>query len=318
LAKVKNEEKIYYHDVARQDNEPVIIDGSAAAFQVDWKGPDYAVINRHFGWPALQRELRIRTAIDPATGRSMDEALFAYESVVPDGETAWYTEIRLDGVPPEEEERQAVARQLGDLLQALGGEIGFLGKTKAFAAARLGEKWNPAHVGAAGSGSEWVIALQTSALIGDWRALDESAGEEDMRGMYACAFREFSGGALELVRYFARQRLAGGRYLHHRFRKGQDYRPWLVTEAGSVFVLKAVASREVASREKDAAGFMETWQRSNLPLPKWLEEEAKAANRHRWQAIPFLPEGGYGEINVNLACHDGKPLELKTELGSEQ
>ena len=64
-----------------------------------------------------------------------------------------------------------------------------------------------------------------------------------------------------LVRFFARQRLAGG-YLVLRHQPGKPYNPFLVTEAGSVFVL-----RPRPGKGDDANKRLDDWLEHGLPLP---------------------------------------------------
>lgn len=284
-----------FRDVALLDDLP-LYDGKAPAFAVDWKGKDYGTVYRHFGWPALERDLRVRTAIDLARGRAEDEKLFAYESVVPNDTTRWHCAIRGNGLA---DANQAQAMQeLTSLLEALGWELGPLGKTKVFARLQAG-KATDTTAQSRGHG-HWIVTLQTPALLGDWRKLDETSGEAAMTQLYRDYFQEASGGTLTLVRHFTRQRLAGGRYLHGRFRgKDAAYRPWLLTEAGSVFVLETASDKARAK--------VQEWLRTHLPAPTWLLDDA---GNEPWRAIPYLPEGGYGQIAVNLPCHEGEPLPL--------
>lgn len=292
-----------FRDIAALESLSSLGDG-APAFAIDWKGQDFAAVNEHFGWPTLKRDLRVRTAIDAATGRAADAQLFAYESIVPNEATTWQTEIRLDQVP--EEERGKASAELAGLLQALGGQLGPIGKSKSFAHILPGAT-KMAKPDTREDGL-WIVTLQTPALMGDWRNLNEASGVIAMEQLYRDYFQQASGKALQLVRYFARQRLAGGRYLHRRYRPGHAYRPWFLTEAGSVFVLRANEDQEAA-----AQACVETWQRTHLPLPQWLVDEA--AGQALWRSVPYLPEGGYGQVAVNLPCHDGAALAQPTSEG---
>jgi hypothetical protein len=269
----------------------------APAFPIDWKSKDYGHVLPALGWPDLKKETRVRTAIDASTGRAEDEKLFAYECVVP-GETRWGLNLSFAMIESDTE-REKVRDQLAGLLYALGGEIGWIGKTKTFA--RLAPK--PAFPtrrvsglpSALKMGDTVRLQLQTDALMGNWLALNESAGVEEVEKLYGDAFDELSVGALKLHNYFARQKLLGGNYFWHRHGAGAPYRPWLLTEAGSVFVLEVLEPQ--AAKE-----WLERWLERGLPLPAWLDKEAlesEAKGRPRWQTIPYLPEGGYGEILIN-------------------
>ncbi len=286
-----------FHDIAGSDGPRLFqkmdkgqMVQEAPAFAIDWKGKDYALVMPALGWTHLKKETRVRTAIDGNTGRAKDEKLFAYEAIVP-GDSRWGLNISLAVVP--DGEREAVRNELQSLLNALGGQIGWIGKTKAFANIGVAPAFACVRQSAASpalkEGGTLRLVLQTDALIGDWPSLNETAGMEEMSALYRTAFFEASGGSLELLRHFARQKLLGGKYLHGRYGAGGTYRPWLLTEAGAVFVLTVKDAGK-------AAGVLEAWQARGLPLPAWLEKEIADSGRPRWQTIPYLPEGGYGEI----------------------
>jgi hypothetical protein len=96
-----------------------------------------------------------------------------------------------------------------------------------------------------------------------------------------------------LKRYFASQSLAGGYYLHRRFRSQEKYSPWLLTDPGSVFLLKIVQPND-AKQVSLVQELIERWYFSGLPpYDSSLE----------WRNCPYVRENGYGEIAVNLMCH---------------
>ena len=89
--------------------------------------------------------------------------------------------------------------------------------------------------------------------------------------------------------FCASQHLAGG-YLAYRYRPwGKTYHPFVVTDAGSVFLLRG------APRSR-----LEALTISGLPLPVF--EDAAPLT---WQNCPFTPENGFGAIRANhLATAD--------------
>lgn len=281
-------------DVLHLDG-PALIGGRAPEFAIDWKRRDD--VDRRFGWRRPERELRVRTAIDSATRRAADEELFAHETVLPDEETVWLGRMDLSRVP--EKDRPAVFEQLTGLLTH---GLRHLGKTKARATVELrlgGEVGDACEQQPLGEPGPWALTLQTPALLCDPRRL-AGAPPGALRTVYAEVFRALSGGSLELVRFFARQHLAGGRYLHQRFQSGKPYEPFLLTEAGSVFLLAAAEGQEKKARER-----LKSFARHGLPLPPWAVERY-ACGGHRgdhWQANPYLPENGWGEAAVELAVH---------------
>lgn len=282
-------------------NEPEFRQG-APAFAVDWKGGDFCAVRKSYGWPELLRDLRVRTAMDPVRRKGREQALFACETVVP-GATRWASQVDLGRVP--QGARGAVEQQLWDLLGE--GLLG-LGKTKAAARVERKEQVAPSVVSASPpTGAAWVVTLQTPGLLCDAASLNEESGEAELRSAYESAWADLSrladgtASCLELVDYFARQSLAGGYYLHLRFSGGApSYVPWLLTDAGSVFVLRAATGRETEAQERIGA-----WLAHGLPLPGWAVVRIGRDEKERWQGCPYLPENGYGEIAVNLALPAG-------------
>ncbi len=303
LSLVKAEGRLY--DAALLES-PCLINGKAPEFSVDWK--DGRDVKARFGWPDLRRELRVRTAIDSEKGRSENEALFAYEMVVPDGRS-WLTRVDAERIEDQEECLRAL-NQLAALLEL--GLLG-LGKTKAIARTVILEKralrdaFDPAGgQGPLGPGGNVVITLQSPALLlcpegllADGSVLNEKSGHEKLMKAYSRAWGDLCPG-LELKRFFAMQRLSGGIYQHHRFRKDAAfYYPWILTEAGSAFVLR------VDDRDAAEAALTE-WLEKGLPIPEPVREFycIPPEEGEQWKHCPFIPQNGFGEIAVNLAVHE--------------
>jgi hypothetical protein len=287
---------------------------SAPSFQIDWKDDDYAEVDRMFGreWPP--HELQVRTSIE--RGRAKESELFAYEKIVPGG-YEWYAKADLSRIA-DDAERAEAERQLCELL-ARG--LRDLGKTKSRASVEMLPPGavKPKQVSKPKErDGVWIVALQTPALLCDPRPLDETSGAAELRAAYEQTWDSLSGGALALVRYFAAQSLAGGRYLRERFQAGKPYNPFLLTDAGSVFVLRAKrdeAGAENAELKGKAAGLIEAWLAHGLPVPDWAGELYARGDYDgaHWSNNPFVPENGYGEINVNLPVHwDRKPVKGTT------
>jgi CRISPR/Cas system CSM-associated protein Csm3 (group 7 of RAMP superfamily) len=274
----------------------------APAFDIDWK--DYSDVNKDFGQPDLPKELRVRTAIDKTKRKAEEDKLFAYEMIIPTG-FHWLSWIDMGCVP--EDERKAVEEQLRGLL-AYG--LNGLGKTKADACVNLKE---PSHIKPVhGSKLEpidgqYIVTLQTPAILCNPGKLNETSSKDDLSEAYKCVWNQISGSSLSLVRYFARQTLAGGYYLHKRFQKEKEYKPYLLTEAGSVFVLKFEDKDREKAKEK-----IEEWFKYGLPLPEWAKIEYKRNNKEgdHWSNCPYIRENGYSEIAVNLNIHKCKKPKM--------
>lgn len=315
-------ERLY--DIADQPHACLIHD-KAPEFAVDWKERKYDVLpndppdtsrERHsldatLGWENPARELRVRTAIDWEKRRAQDEQLFAYECILPAG-CQWLARVDLSRIT------DAAARaKVASQLQTIFGEFGLwgLGKTKALAKVAVLKDVKNAleskpHFS---SPHRWIITLQTPALLADPEALladpDALRGKKARRDLLHEAYQqvwselatgELATGALSLKHFYAKQILLGGKTLWQRFQKNNPYNPWLLTDSGSVFILEAAEGKADV-----AAKLIEDWQHHGLPLPKWSEKLGAD-----WQSNPFLPQNGYGEIVVNLDCHqDWQPAE---------
>jgi hypothetical protein len=265
----------------------------APSFKVDWKTSDD--VSQAFGWAEPERELRVRTALNRERRRAEDGQLFAYDMVVPHG-VLWHGHIDLHRVP--QAARAAVVEQLRSILRyGLHG----IGKTKATAEVRLDIPVEPRYASDTRPLEDnlWLVTLQTPVLLCDPARLNEASGFPELFDAYDEAWREISDNTLQLVRFFASQSLAGG-YQVLRFQPNKPYNPFLLTDAGSVFVLRASGDRAAAQAS------VAQWLHAGLRLPKW----AQARYGHHWRTCPFLPEDGFGEVSINLPCHvENKPGE---------
>ena len=302
-------DKIYY-DVS-QVSQPCLIHEKAPDFAVDWKDqkntlkeyPWPYIRMENWGWESLNFELRVRTAIDRKKLRSAENELFAYEQIIPDNKH-WYAELDLSRI--DEKERGYVLAHLQSLTSQ--GIIG-LGKTKTpvkltftneIAPVFAVDNSNP--VGT----KQWVITLQTDMLLGSPERLDETSGAEELKEMYLETWQELSDNILTMTRYFARQKLSGGRHRYKIFKQDTNdylYRPWLLTEAGSVFVLEA------NDNQVDVAqNLIKKWQEQGVPISRSACSYYRINSdpEKQWQYTPFIPQNGYGEIAVNIS---GAPVK---------
>lgn len=111
---------------------------------------------------------------------------------------------------------------------------------------------------------------------------------------------------IRLHHYFATQKMVGGDYYYQRFQKNNErfkgYQPWVMTEAGSVFVMSVNTKHK-----KDAQSILTQWQDYGLSLPKSVAD----AYGNTWDKNPFIKQNGYGEVVVNPQKYMGfKPLSL--------
>lgn len=295
-----------FYDVASQPKPVLLKDETGRwvtpAFRIDWKGPEETAIESEFGHVYPARELRVRTAIDllkRTADRGEDTGggkLFAWEMVHPwtvdCTPVAWFGQVDF----PDDlagADRQALADQLSSLLSVLS----FVSKTKARCSVDVtadGNNGAESDPGRSADPAKTVaLVLETPALLCDPRFQncprpEGSLGDGELHALYAEAWHDISGGELALEHHFASQSLAGGGYLHHRFRRNQPYNPWLLTDAGSVFVFEL---RDVAAGRKKIAN----WLAHGLDLPRWARE----AWGESWSANPYTPRNGFGEISIH-------------------
>lgn len=273
---------------------PVLVNGEAPSFQLDWKDDwrtamgvaalrDYRQASDH-GDDWLATEVRVRTAIDPALRRAEDGKLFAYELCAPEATHRFITTLRFG---PGTEDREAATQQLLSLLVTLRGTLAGLGKTKAEALIHAIEPCPPVAIAPAPQYTLWLLS---PALLLAGKAY---ASSRALRLAYDAVFKQISGSCLQLSHYYALHEPAGGEYLSRRFGR-KDHAPWLLTGAGSVFVLAPAPGKEA-----DAASLLEAWQTWGLPLPGWL----KAAGAMDFKHCPFRPQEGFGQVRINDPAH---------------
>ena len=133
-------------------------------------------------------------------------------------------------------------------------------------------------------------------------AILEQDGADPLRDAYHDFWREVSQGSLTLERFFARQSLHGGyvsRRANHR-----HYEPFLLTDRGSVFVL-------TIEDEVKARPLLDTWNVQGLPTPEWVSRRYTPNGAALWQRCPYLPQNGFGEIEIDLECHTTKRFPLE-------
>lgn len=287
------------------------MDDIEVVYSSDWKDFQRQQVEAalgHFEPVQLPRVTIVRNAIDLETGASSDSALFAYDAIDP-AEHEWRFNVRIDS------EKLDLGTKAAEVLAQFRawlsiGLIG-LGKTKARAVVDdRDQPWAQAFVDPdfsieqqVGVGSAITILLVTDAdLLGAVDRLHSTGGEQALKELYQRYFnRAFGQGLLMLEDWFTNEALAGGRYIHRRFwcrEEVVDYRPHVMTSAGSVFRLRVAKDlnedqlRELRRRIERARRFGLT------PGPVLMEnsEEDAGPVASQWQRHPWLSSQGYGEI----------------------
>lgn len=230
-------------------------------FETDWKPKDRKAIYQALGMrgePFIPRDVRVRTAmnylsgvvayeIDPETKEGAGQ-LFSYDAVDPT-EHQWVARWWIN-------DDSHADRAAAILRAGLPG----IGKTRAVATAVSFTAVNDPALELDKDGG-FTLTLLTDAALG----LD-----------YAAYWKEQG---FELVDYFAKQRLAGGyQALRYPIEKGQ-YRPYVLTRAGSVFKIKGEAQKAAE------------WLRQGLPPVASFSERS-------WKEFPFGRENGFGAVTA--------------------
>ncbi|MCP4164946.1 MAG: hypothetical protein GY759_03510 [Chloroflexi bacterium] len=291
------------------DVYPLSDSGDAPAYFIDWKkGRDF------FGGASPQTSFVTRSAIEETSRRTLSGQLFTYAFLHPHDDQGraieWVCDVDFSAI--EDSEARVKAREeFAKAMQLLHLRLGKLDRS-AQVEVRNGfaQPLEPS-LGLVKDGLA-IITLQTDAIMLDPAAVSQLAPAGDLHDLYAAFWHvlsgaEVSGACFELIDFYAHQGFEGG-YLYHRYlgsverkTRPQNYRPYYVTRAGSVFKLKVVD-------EKAARKCLSSWLAHGIPLPSWADQVYNQYGTDLWQTCPFVPENGYGEITVNLAWHWNKQL----------
>ena len=289
-------------------SEPRLMpDRKAPNYQVDWKDDDFGQPMQECGWASCERINKTRTAIRDETRTAEENKLYTFQYISPldrQGQKInWIARIDL---PHELHEREAERQRLqADLRDALNSGWCLLGKRDALfqlsmqdGAPELPQKRHQL----AQSGAQLaVVVLQTDALLFKGSTYADDPGYS-LHEIYSRYWREVTQATWSLSRFYARQKMAGG-YLGRRYPLESFYYPYILTEAGSVFILE---------RQSNSQGseILTKLEKHGLPLPDEIVQNI-SDKKNIWQTCPYVPENGYGEICVNLEWHWQKSQKLQ-------
>lgn len=330
-----------FHDFASMsaDNEKSLCANSAPAYFPDWKSSDWIKVRESYKICHVPTELRVRTAIDSGKRSARSGNLFAYQSLRPAGK-AWRSIVSFDrrpdtlrGIPTHDDCTAAISQ----LLWLLNTGWLSVSKTKARGQGSVVNAGKfPDEIPATDLDGDhvYVIVLRGPALMIDPRRCVDSSGCMKSLGeidaLYADYWNAASGGLLAEIpeRRFKSDSLVGG-FQARQYRYSPDlgfdlsketdpvkrkyiqksfpYNPTLVVDPGSVFVLKVATCQE-----KAASLLVAEWLANGLPLPEW----ARKAYGETHHTNIFLPQNGYGEIEVDgsafVASKQWQPLTERT------
>lgn len=276
----------------------------APKFNSDWKTADDEKANDFWGVEASpDRYLSIRTGINSTQRVSEEGQLFSMECVVPEG-FVWSVDIDFSAI--DANERQFAFDALETILaKGLSG----IGKTKA----RAHAVWVQGSAQAACStpsclgkligkpqyNDHYIVTLQSDARLLPPNLCVSGVNSQTELERYYHDYWNQQSTDLELIRYYAQQRLEGLYYhqVRHQGREQENvaYYPEWLTCTGSVFVLKA--------KSDDAKRLLTQWQHSGLPahVNSHINNSDIQGQDSKpdWTSTPFLPENGYGEVRIN-------------------
>jgi len=296
-------------DIALTENAILAPNGKALEFQIDWK--DFSKLNKLFGWAECQTINKTRTAIEKHTRTAHEEMLYTFQYISPYQmpsssknskrsdriqKIRWLAKMRLPDINKIGKEFDHLC---DELYTAFNSGWRYLGKRDARFNLDVypGEVENqmPKHTKGNLVDNLAIIALQTDAFLFDgYRLAPEN--NIDLHEVYKRYWDGVTENSCEMIKYFARQKMSGG-YLIKRFNPYPSYYPYILTEAGSVFILRAKIDK--------AQNVLQSLEMKGLPLPKDITSDK---NKEPWQVCPFVPENGFGEICINLAWHWNKKL----------
>jgi hypothetical protein len=244
---------------------------------LDWKDNErQAAMKAGFlGEGERGNEERVHTKINSKTGGAEDEKLVSTIAVYPKskdktpshGQSQMTARLRL----PEGQSMPAPIKAALETFILPLGRTGAIVTTEGFSADDRRWKIAPGRI---------AVRLLTDGLLADPY---EDGGNGDTPAEPTTAYRTFWNRLLpgsDLVDHFASQTLIGG-YQARRFSPTGGYRPWVLTEAGSVFVFDLRADDLPALQHVLSHG---------------LCRHSLGGVALTWQNCPFVAENGYGEV----------------------
>lgn len=273
-------------------------------FAIDWKNPEK--LNEKFGWAHCHTINKTRTQIHKPTRTAEENKLYTFRYISPykgDSDAKpcsnrpkvyWISNITL----PEDS-----GELPNEFYRAIHSGWERLGKRNSRFHFDLQENHaEPAliqHDAGVLVEGRAIVNLQTDAFMFDPYA---QTNLDNLHALYTEYWDYATGGTCRMSHFFARQSFSGGYTASmYRLHANNHYFPYLLTAAGSVFVLEPVKGKEGQARTA-----LEKLRDRGLPLPKSIITKMNDKNiftETAWSVCPFVPENGFGEIFINLKWH---------------
>ena len=298
-----------YRDVALLDKINITKNNNKAPlYQIDWK--DDLQLKKKFGWEVCSTVNRTRTSIEKRRRTAKENQLYTFQYISPysksiknsdlsPGRIIWISNIILPV-----EHTNEIASELFEVMNIAWNYLGKRNSRFKFhikegkAIPKITSKDDKVLLD-----NIAIITLQSDALM-----FDEYVNQFpiNLLEIYQKYWSDATKKTCRLVNLFARQKMVG-RYYGIRFKKlhNNNYYPFILTEAGSVFILEA---NDVTA----AANVLRELRDNGLPLPNDIQLKISQLNIEdidTWKICPFVKENGYGEIVVNLDWHWNKKFE---------
>jgi hypothetical protein len=248
---------------------------------VDWKPSEQrtANLNALFEWMGQSKsfelsqgyESRVHVEIDKATGAVVPHKLY----------TSIAREVPEKGFSVTLDFANVVPEIRGRILDALRDKMSGLGRTDAvIETAGLQADLSTDYYDV--SAGRVAILITTPSLMVEPKPTD---WPHDAYSAFWLSKLPSS----RMVSHFSSERLAGG-YQAMRFGVQGEYRPFVLTEPGTVFVLDL---------HEDDLGALQALLRFGVCIDNW------GGAVPTWQNCPFVPENGYGRLSRYTPFNDG-------------
>lgn len=239
---------------------------------LDWKDPekDRARAAGFLDQSTFEIDERVHTKINPKTGGAEDEMLVTTIAVYPKALKDKTNLVARLVLPTDLAMPDPIKAALESCILPLGRTNAIL-TTEGFTADSRKAHTAPGRI---------AIRLVSDGLLADPY---EDAGSEAAPASASAAYKAFWKTVLpasEMTDHFASQTMIGG-YQARRFSPSGAYRPWFLTEAGSVFLLDLAP--------EDAPEL-------NRILTEGLCRRSMSGTYLTWRNCPFVAENGYGAI----------------------
>jgi CRISPR/Cas system CSM-associated protein Csm3 (group 7 of RAMP superfamily) len=311
VAKVGEERRVGDASLIGPDQGATLA-GAPAVFQPDWKGGDYGIaaarLRRAEGYDDPPLVARTHTRIDEGGGAAEGQLFTTVarsvkrRSTNEAGATVWADRTWLFDV--DVRAARGVDADLTDrVLEALLSDgldgIGRTGAAATFEFVAPAPVFPPRPI--EGTADLWVVMLETPAAMVDAAALVDPSGRVvSAEKAYADYWKKVLPTAA-LVNFFAAQDYRGGYLARRRRLHGDTYFPFLITRAGSVFVL----------RTSDRAG-LEGLIQNGLP-----HFEPVNGAEVTWRNSPWVSENGYGEVRIDHLSDERALVDAVCGVGVE-